>query len=132
MLRNIKNQQRSSNLSLINEKWDLVRDPQQITFPMLIERIILQTKLQVLWIFNPETLTQICYSNPKLEDKILIQNILFINKLFRSLLLIFKSWFTFSYDVPNYETVSSATNKMFKPSYRTDFYRKNSIVIGNL
>ena len=29
ILKNIKNQQRSSDLSLINEKQDLVRDPQQ-------------------------------------------------------------------------------------------------------
>ena len=36
--------------------------------------------------FSPETLTQICYSNSKLEDKILIENILVINKLFSSLL----------------------------------------------
>ena len=77
--------------------------------------------------FSLQRLTQICYSNPKHEDKILVENILFINKSFRNLLsLILKSWFTFCYDVHNYQTVSSTTNKMFKPSYRTDSYRKNS------
>ena len=45
MLRNIKNQQKSSDLSLINEKKkDLVTDPQQITFIMLIQWIIQQKK----------------------------------------------------------------------------------------
>ena len=42
--------------------------------------------------FSPETLTQIYYSNPKLEDKILTEDKLFISKSFSSLLpLIFKS-----------------------------------------
>ena len=77
--------------------------------------------------FSLQRLTQICYSNPKHEDKILVENILFINKSFRNLLsLILKSWFTFCYDVHNYQTVSSTTNKIFKSPYRTDSYRKNS------
>ena len=44
----------------------------------------------------------------KLEDKILIENILFINKSFNNLLppTIFKSWYTFCSDVHNYQTVS--------------------------
>ena len=75
--------------------------------------------------FSPESLTQICYSNLKLEDKILMENILFINKSFSSLLpLIFKSWFTFRYDVHDYQRVSSTTDKMFEPSYGSDFYEK--------
>ena len=62
--------------------------------------------------FSLQRLTQICYSNPKHEDKIFVENILFINKSFRNLLsLILKSWFTFCYDVHNYQTVSSTTNK---------------------
>ena len=52
----------------------------------------------------------------KLEDKILIENILFINKSFNNLLPpIFKSWFTFCSDLHNYHTVSSAADKTFKP-----------------
>ena len=40
----------------------------------------------------------------KLEDKILIENIVFINKSFNNLLPpIFKSWFTFCSDVHNYK-----------------------------
>ena len=66
----------------------------------------------------------------KLEDKILIENILFITKSFNNLLPpIFKSWSAFCSDVHNYETVSSTADKIFKPSYRTDSYEKNSITI---
>ena len=65
----------------------------------------------------------------KLEDKILTENILFINKSFNNLPPIFKSWFTFSSDLHNYHTVSS-TAKIFKPFYRTDSYGKNSITLG--
>ena len=64
----------------------------------------------------------------KLEDNILIENILFINKLFNNLLpTIFKSWFIFCCDIHNYQTVSSTSDKIFKPSYRTDSFEKNSI-----
>ena len=67
----------------------------------------------------------------KLEDKILIENILFINNSFNNLLpIIFKNWFTFCSDVHNYQTVSFTADKIFKPSYRTDSYGKNSIAIG--
>ena len=66
----------------------------------------------------------------KLEDKTLIENILFINKSFNKLLPIFKSWFTFCSDVHNYHTVSSTADKIFKPSYGTDSYGKNSIIVG--
>ena len=53
----------------------------------------------------------------KLEDKILIENILFISKLFNNLVPpIFKSWFTFCSDVHNYHTVSSTADEIFKPS----------------
>ena len=67
----------------------------------------------------------------KLEDKILIENIICINKSFNNLLPpIFKSWFTFSSDLRNYQTVSSTADKIFKPSCRTDSSGKNSITIG--
>ena len=66
----------------------------------------------------------------KLEDKILIKNILFINKSFNNLPPIFKIWFTFCSEVHNYHTISSTADKIFKPSYRTDSYGKNSITIG--
>ena len=68
----------------------------------------------------------------KLEDKILIENVLFIKKKsFNNLLPpIFKSWFTFCSDFQNYQIVSSTTDKIFKPSYRADSFRKNSVTIG--
>ena len=67
----------------------------------------------------------------KLEDKILIENILFINKSFNNLLPpIFKNWFTFCSDVHNYHTFSTTADKIFKPSYRSDSYGKNSITLG--
>ena len=67
----------------------------------------------------------------KLEDKILIDNILFINKPFNNLLPpIFKSWFNFCSDFHNYHTVLSTADKTFKPSYRSDSYGKNSITLG--
>ena len=67
----------------------------------------------------------------KLEDKILIENILFINKSLNNLLPpIFKNWFTFCSDVHNYHTFSTTADKIFKPSYRSDSYGKNSITLG--
>ena len=66
----------------------------------------------------------------KLEDKMLIENILFINKSLNNLLPpIFKNWFTFCSDVHNYQTVSSTSDKIFKPSYRTDSFGKSFITI---
>ena len=64
----------------------------------------------------------------KLEDKILIENILFINN--NLLPAIFKNLFTFCSDVQNYQTVSSTSDKIFKPSQRTDSFGKKLITIG--
>ena len=67
----------------------------------------------------------------KLENKIFIENILFINKKFNNLPPpIFESCFTFCSDVRNYQIVSSTSDKMFKPLYRTDSFGKNSKTIG--
>ena len=64
----------------------------------------------------------------KLEGKILIENILFISKSFNKLLPpIFISWFSFCSNVHNYHTVSSAADKIFKPSYTTDCYGNTPI-----
>ena len=64
----------------------------------------------------------------KLEDKILIENILFINN--NLLPAIFKNLFTFCSDVQNYQTVSSTSDKIFKPSFRTNSFEKYSVTIG--
>ena len=67
----------------------------------------------------------------KLEDKILIENILFINKSLNNLLPpIFKNCFTFCSHVNNYQTVSSTSDEIFKPLYRADSFGKISITIG--
>ena len=64
----------------------------------------------------------------KLEDKILMENIIFINKSCNNPLPpIFKSWFTFCSGVHNYQTVLSTADKIFKPSYRTDSYGKKKL-----
>ena len=59
----------------------------------------------------------------KLEDEILIENIFFISKSFKNLLPSKVG----SPDVHNYHTVSSTTDKIFKPSYATDFYGNTPI-----
>ena len=68
---------------------------------------------------------------PKFEDKILIENIIFVSKSINNLLPpIFKNWFIFCSEMHSYNTVSSATDKLFKPSHRTDSYGKNSLIIS--
>ena len=67
----------------------------------------------------------------KFEDKILINNIMFISKSINNLQPpIIKNWFTFCSDIHKYDTVSSSAGKLFKPSYRTDSYGRNSVIIG--
>ena len=80
-----------------------------------------------------------CHSSPlfsklkllKFNDKVLLENVLLISKFINSLLPpVFNNWFTFCYNVHNYETTSSATCKLFKPSFRTNLYGKNSITVN--
>ena len=100
-----------------------------------LSRIILQKK--VLRIMNFQSRDS--HSSPlfrsnhilKLEDKILIENIFFLSI---SLLITF---FLQSLKVGSLSaliftiiTVSSTADKIFKPSYRTDSYGKNSITLG--
>ena len=60
-------------------------------------------------------------------EEILIGNIIFVSKSINNLLTpIFKNWFIFCSEIHSYNTVSSSTDKLFKPSYRTDSYGKNS------
>ena len=67
----------------------------------------------------------------KFEDKILIGNIKFVSKSINNLLPpIFKNWFIFFSEIHNYNIVLSSTDKLFKPSYRTDSYGKNSVIIS--
>ena len=67
----------------------------------------------------------------KFEDKILIGNIIFVSESINNLQPpIFKNWFIFSSEIHNYNTVSSPTDKLFKPSYGTDSYSRNSVIIS--
>ena len=75
----------------------------------------------------------------KLEDKILINNIIFIliiksNQISKSINNlqppIFKNWLIFCSDIHKYDTVSSSTDKLLKSSYRTDSYGRSSVIIG--
>ena len=66
----------------------------------------------------------------KFEDKILIGNIIFVSKSINNLPPIFKNWFIFCSEIHNYNTVSSSTDKLFKPSYRTDSNGKNFVIIS--
>ena len=86
--------------------------------------IILQKKALRIIIFQSRD----SHSNPlfrsnhilKLDDKILIENILLASKSFNNLLpSIFKSSFAFCSNVHNYHSVSSTVDKIFKPSYTT-------------
>ena len=80
-----------------------------------------------------------CHSGPlffklkllKFNDKVHLENVLLVSKFINSLLPpVFNNWFTFCSNVHNYETTSSATCKLFKPSFRTNLYGKNSITVN--
>ena len=107
MLRNIKNQQRISDLSLIDEK-RLSKGSSTTNF----------RHVSIMDYPTKENLKNYGFSVQRLSLKFVIQirnkktkylwKYTFINKSFSTLLpLIFKSWLTFWYDVRNYETVNS-------------------------
>ena len=75
-----------------------------------------------------------CHSNPlfsklkllKFNDKLHLENVLLIGKFINTLLPPFvNNWFTFGSNVHNYETTSSATCKIIKPSFRINLCGKN-------
>ena len=74
------------------------------------------------------------FSKPKLlkfNDKFLLEIVLLISNFTNSLLPpVFNNWFTFCPNIHNYETTSSATCKLFKPSFCTNLYGKNSITVN--
>ena len=80
-----------------------------------------------------------CHSSPlfsklkllKFNDKVHLENVLLISKFINSVLPpVLNNWFTFCSNVHNYETTLSATCKLFKPSFRTNLYGKNSITVN--
>ena len=65
----------------------------------------------------------------KLIDKVYLENILFVNKCFNSLLPIFNDWFTLVSAQRSYQTSSSTKEKNFKPPFKTISYGKNYIIL---
>ena len=63
----------------------------------------------------------------KFSDKFLLENAVLISKFFKNLL---PAVFTFCSTIHNYETTSSTTCKLFKPSFLTNLYGKNSITVN--
>ena len=66
----------------------------------------------------------------KYQDKICLENILFISKSLNNLSPpIFNTWFSFSSDQHNYESSSSAQRNLIKLFYKTKRYGKYSITV---
>ena len=67
----------------------------------------------------------------KFEDKIQLENVLLVSKYFNNILpSIFDKWFTLCSYIHNYNTAASSTGKLFKSSFRTNLYGKNSVTIS--
>ena len=67
----------------------------------------------------------------KFEYKIQLEKVLLVSKYFNNILpSIFDNWLTFCSDIHNYNTAASSKDKLFKPSFRTNLYGKNSITIS--
>ena len=95
---------------------------------------ILQRKALRIISFQPRD-----YSSPlfkkqnllKFEDKIQLENVLLVSKYFSNILpSIFDNWSTLCSDIHNYNTAASLTGKLFKASFRTILYGKNSITLS--
>ena len=67
----------------------------------------------------------------KFSDNVNLENTLFVSKSINNLLpSLFNNWFLFSSDQHNYETSWSSLDNLHKPSYKTNTYGKNSIVVS--
>ena len=67
----------------------------------------------------------------KFEDKIQLEKVLLGSKYFNNILpSIFDKWFTLCSYIHNYNTAASSTGKLFKSSFRTNLYGKNSVTIS--
>ena len=54
-----------------------------------------------------------------------------VSKYFHNILLpIFDNWFTLCSDMHNYNTAASLTGKLFKTSFHTILYGKNSLTLS--
>ena len=67
----------------------------------------------------------------KFQDKICLENILFVSKSLNNLSpSVFNTWFSFSSDQHNYETSSSTQGNLTKIFYKTNRYGKYSITVS--
>ena len=67
----------------------------------------------------------------KFQDKICLENVLFISKSLNNLSpSVFNTWFRFSSDQHNYETSSSTQGNLTKRFYKTNKYGKYSITVS--
>ena len=67
----------------------------------------------------------------KFQDKICLENILFISKSLNNLSpSVFNTWFSFSWNQDNYETSSSTRGNLIKLFYKTKRYDKYSITVS--
>ena len=67
----------------------------------------------------------------KFQDKICLENILFVSKSLNNLSpSIFNTWFSFSSDQHNYETSSSTQGNLIKCFYKTKRYGEYSITVS--
>ena len=66
----------------------------------------------------------------KFQDKICLENILFVSKSLNNLSQsIFNTWFSFSLDQYNYKTSSSTQGNLMNRFYKTNRYGKYSITV---
>ena len=66
----------------------------------------------------------------KFQDKICLENILFVSKSLNNLSpSVFSTWFSFSSDQHNYQTSSSTQGNFTKLFYKTNRYGKYSITV---
>ena len=67
----------------------------------------------------------------KFGDKIQLEYVLLVSNCFNNILpSIFDNWFTLCSDIHNHNTAASSPGKLFKPSFQTNLYGKNSITIS--
>ena len=69
----------------------------------------------------------------KFQDKICLENILFVSKSLNNLTpSVFSTWFSFSSDQHNYETSSSTLDNLTKLFYKTNRNGKYSITVSTI
>ena len=95
--------------------------------------LVLQKKALRIINFQPRNSSPLFKKSSfrKFWDKFNLENTLFVSKSINNLLpSLFNNWFLFSSDQHNYETSWSSLDNLHKPSYKTNTYGKNSIVVS--